>query len=49
MGPQSVYVVGCDDDEESIGAENDIIDSDTASWETDSEEETDAAEPANQV
>lgn len=44
VGPQAIYVVGRDDDEDSIGAESDISDFDAASWETYNEDDTDAAE-----
>ncbi|XP_042480738.1 probable ubiquitin-conjugating enzyme E2 23 [Macadamia integrifolia] len=43
VGPQAIYVVGRDDDEESIGPGSEVSD-DAASWETVDEEEMDALE-----
>ncbi|XP_042507758.1 probable ubiquitin-conjugating enzyme E2 23 [Macadamia integrifolia] len=45
VGPQAIYVVGRDEDEESIGAGSEHSD-DVASWETVSEEEMDVLENA---
>ncbi|WZZ02960.1 hypothetical protein YC2023_088881 [Brassica napus] len=42
VGPQAVYVVGRDDDDESTGAESDA--SDAASWETVDDDDKDAPE-----
>ncbi|KAF8377784.1 hypothetical protein HHK36_031169 [Tetracentron sinense] len=47
VGPQAVYVVGRDDDDESIGAESEITD-DAASWETVNEDEMDVFENAEE-
>ncbi|KAL5706417.1 (E3-independent) E2 ubiquitin-conjugating enzyme [Ranunculus cassubicifolius] len=44
VGPQAIYVVGRDEDEESIGAGSEISDDDAASWETVQEGEMDAVE-----
>ncbi|XP_043713110.1 probable ubiquitin-conjugating enzyme E2 23 isoform X2 [Telopea speciosissima] len=47
VGPQAIYVVGRDDDEESIGAGSEVSD-DAASWETVDEEEMDVLENAEE-
>ncbi|OVA03814.1 Ubiquitin-conjugating enzyme [Macleaya cordata] len=39
VGPQAIYVVGRDDDEESIGGGSDVSDDDAASWETVNDDE----------
>ncbi|KAJ0076610.1 hypothetical protein Patl1_36014 [Pistacia atlantica] len=43
VGPQAIYVVGRDDDDESIAAGSDVSD-DAASWETVNDDEMDALE-----
>ncbi|KAF9618492.1 hypothetical protein IFM89_001893 [Coptis chinensis] len=42
VGPQAIYVVGRDDDEESLGSGSEIGDDDAASWETFNEDEFNA-------
>lgn len=48
VGPQAVYVVGRDDDEESIDGGSEVGDDDAASWETVEEHERDALENAEE-
>lgn len=48
VGPQAVFVVGRDDDDESISGGSEVSD-DAASWETVCDDEMDALENANQV
>uniref|UniRef100_A0A5B6ZUE8 E2 ubiquitin-conjugating enzyme n=1 Tax=Davidia involucrata TaxID=16924 RepID=A0A5B6ZUE8_DAVIN len=47
VGPQAVYVVGRDDDDESIAAGSEVSD-DAASWETVEDDEMDALEHAQE-
>ena len=47
VGPQAVYVVGRDDDDESTGAESDS--SDAASWETVDDDDKGAPEIPEEV
>ncbi|XP_077219554.1 ubiquitin-conjugating enzyme 23 isoform X2 [Tasmannia lanceolata] len=48
VGPQAVYVVGRDDDDESLEGGNEVSDDDAASWETVDENEMDALENAEE-
>ncbi|KAI3960632.1 hypothetical protein MKX01_003806 [Papaver californicum] len=48
VGPQAIYVVGRDDDEESIGAGSEGSDDGAASWETVQEDEMDPLENAEE-
>ncbi|KAJ4715966.1 Ubiquitin-conjugating enzyme like [Melia azedarach] len=47
VGPQAIYVVGRDDDDESVAAGSDVSD-DAASWETVNDDEMDALENAQE-
>lgn len=47
VGPQAIYVVGRDDDDESIVAGSEL--SDAASWETVNDDEMEALEDSREV
>ncbi|KAH7574876.1 hypothetical protein ACOSP7_005824 [Xanthoceras sorbifolium] len=48
VGPQAIYVVGRDDDDESVAAGSDVS-GDAASWETVNDDEMDALETAQEA
>jgi len=47
VGPQAIYVVGRDDDDESIAAGSEV--SDAASWETVNDDEMEVLEDSREV
>lgn len=47
VGPQAIYVVGRDDDDESIAAGSEV--SDAASWETVNDDEMEVPEDSREV
>lgn len=48
VGPQAIFVVGRDDDDDSIAAGSEVSD-DAASWETVDDDEMDAVENGQEV